>query len=137
MQDIIDPGADDSATLQNILEGLVALNDPAHCESIAKLNELIEKHKEVHAPRPPTFAPAVQTIAEGDVLRFRENFRTRCVELQLNKNVIFSSSEYRTTAVHAQQQYGLSEDTPWAMYHDYKQDYDNPGRSDSNQPSMV
>lgn len=136
MQDI--PGKRSASTmLQDIMMGMVALDDPAYDETLARLNKLMAEQDALDAQNKATPLPlvAAQTLAEGDILRFRENFRTRCVELQLNKEVIFSSSEYRTTAVYAQQQYGLSEDTLYAMYDDYKEDYDNPGLSDST-PSM-
>ena len=135
MQDI---SGRSSTMLQDILTGMVARHDPAHDETVARLNKLVEEQDALDAQNQASTAPliAIQILAEGDVLRFRENFRTRCVELQLNKEVIFSSSEYRTTAVYAQQQYGLSEDTLYAMYDDYKEDYDNPGRSDNSTPSM-
>lgn len=51
--------------------------------------------------------------------------------LQIDGVKTFSSPEYVTTAKYAQRTYGLSDDKLMDMYRDYKDDYDNPGASDS------
>lgn len=57
-------------------------------------------------------------------IKFRENFGTGKVELQVHGAVVFSNSEYRITATHAQRTYHLSDDELMELYRDYKDDYD-------------
>ena len=65
----------------------------------------------------------VSKVSLSDI-QLRENFRTGKVELRIRGEVAFSSSEYRTTATHAQRTYGLSDGDLMELYRDYKDDYD-------------
>lgn len=101
-------------TLHDVQNALSALGDSSSAQSIKTMTLLAE-------------SGAVKTPSESNKeYRFRENFQRGTVELQIDKIVVFSSSEYRTTAMHAQNKYGLSDSKLSDMYRDYKEDYDNP-----------
>lgn len=114
--------------LRRIQASLVAMDDASHAVSIQRLTALIEKAEK---PLEPAQTPVQATQEIPESIRFRENFRTRHVELQIDGVKTFSSPEYVTTAKYAQRTYGLSDDKLMDMYRDYKDDYDNPGASDS------
>lgn len=60
-------------------------------------------------------------------IKFRENWRTRQVNVIDNDRVVFAHREYRGAAEWAQKTYSLTDAHLMEIYRDYKDDYDENG----------
>lgn len=64
------------------------------------------------------------TPASGPTLKLREDFSRGVVVLFANDVPVKSDPEYRTVAIYAQTNYGLSDKELVALYQDYRDNYD-------------